>query len=227
MVRKLIVEVVDARNLTPKDGHGTSSPFVQVDYYGQRKRTKTAICELNPTWNEVLEFNVAKPSDAQVLGDMLEVVIYHDKNHGPTTRNNFLGWIRLDSTQLFVKKGEEVLIYFPLQKKSLLSWIQGDIGLKIYYVDLDENEVVPPPPPPEPEKKQEEPPAVAASPPPEPAPAPPAADGEKPNEEPPAAAAEAAAAPPPENAEAEPEKPTESSQPPPQPVVEEPTPPDS
>lgn len=229
MVRKLIVEVVDARNLMPKDGHGTSSPYVQVDYYGQRKRTKTAICELNPTWNEVLEFNVAKPSDAQVLGDMLEVVIYHDKNHGPTTRNNFLGWICLNSTQLFVKKGEEALIYFPLQKKSLLSWIQGDIGLKIYYVDHDENEVAPPPPPPEPEKKQEEPPAVAApAPPPEPAPAPPAADGEKPNEEPPAAAAEAesAAAPPPENAEAEPEKPTESSQPPPQPTVEESTPPE-
>ena len=124
MVRKLTVEVVDAQNLMPKDGHGTSSP------YGQRKGTKTAICKLNPTWNEVLEFNVAKPSNAQVLGDMLEVVIYYDKNHGPTMRNNFLGWVCLNSTQLFVKKGKEALIYFPLQKKSLLSWIQGDIGLK-------------------------------------------------------------------------------------------------
>ncbi|KAH7853994.1 hypothetical protein Vadar_008924 [Vaccinium darrowii] len=59
-VQKLIVEVVDARNLSPKDGHGTSSPYVILDYYGQRKRTQTAARDLNPTWNESLEFNVGK-----------------------------------------------------------------------------------------------------------------------------------------------------------------------
>ncbi|KAJ7976406.1 C2 domain-containing protein [Quillaja saponaria] len=140
-VRKLIVEIVDARNLLPKDGQGTSSPYVVVDFYGQRKRTHTAVRHLNPAWNEMLEFNVGKPSD--VFGDMLELDVYHDRNYGPTRRNNFLGRIRLSSTQ-FVKKGEEALMYYPLEKKYLLSWIQGDIGLKIYYVD----EVIPPPPPP-------------------------------------------------------------------------------
>ncbi|GMH23018.1 hypothetical protein Nepgr_024861 [Nepenthes gracilis] len=143
-VRKLIVEVVDARNLQPKDGHGTSSPYVVVDFYGQRKRTKTAIRDLNPTWNEVLDFNVGGPSD--VFGNMLEIDIYHDKNYGPTRRINFLGRVRLNSSQ-FVKKGEEALMYFPLEKKYFLSWIQGELGMKIYYVD----EVVPPPvPPPKP-----------------------------------------------------------------------------
>ena len=43
--RKLIVEVVGGRNLLPKDG--------------QRKRTKTVVRDLNPTWNEVLDFNMA------------------------------------------------------------------------------------------------------------------------------------------------------------------------
>ncbi|KAL0374723.1 UNVERIFIED_CONTAM: protein QUIRKY [Sesamum radiatum] len=146
VVRKLIVEVVDARNLSPKDGHGASSPYVILDFHGQRRKTRTVIRDLNPAWNEALEFNVGKTSE--VFGDVLELDVFHDKNVGPTTRNNFLGRVRLSSRQ-FVKKGEEALIYYPLEKKSLFSWIQGEIGLKIYFVD----EVVPPPaPPPPPEE---------------------------------------------------------------------------
>lgn len=140
-LRKLIVEVVDARNLLPKDGHGTSSPYVVVDYYGQRKRTRTVVRDINPTWNEVLEFNVGPPSS--VFGDILELDVNHDRNYGPTRRNNFLGRIRLSSTQ-FVKRGEEALIYFHLEKKSLFSWVQGEIGLRIYYSDGDAPPLSPP-----------------------------------------------------------------------------------
>ncbi|WMV08980.1 hypothetical protein MTR67_002365 [Solanum verrucosum] len=131
-VRKLVVEVIEARNLLPKDGHGTSSPYVLVDFYGQRRKTRTVTRDLSPQWNEMLEFNVGKPSD--VFGDMLELDVYHDKSIGPTTRNNFLGRIRLSATQ-FVKKGEEALIYYPLEKKYWFSWISGEIGLKIYFVE--------------------------------------------------------------------------------------------
>ncbi|KNA06939.1 hypothetical protein SOVF_176470 [Spinacia oleracea] len=146
-VRKLIVEVVDARNLLPKDGHGTSSPYVVVDFYGQRKRTKTIVKDLNPTWNEALEFNMGGPST--VFGDILEIDVYHDKNYGPTRRHNHLGRVRFSSSSTqFVRKGEEALMYFPLEKKYLLSWIQGEIGLKVYYSD---EAPTPPPPPPEPE----------------------------------------------------------------------------
>ncbi|KAF6150154.1 hypothetical protein GIB67_023109 [Kingdonia uniflora] len=141
--RKLVVEVVDARSLLPKDGHGTSSPYVMVDFYGQRKRTRTVHRDLNPNWNELLEFNVGV-SQSEVFGDILEIDVHHDRIAGPTRRNNFLGRIRLNSTQ-FVRKGEEALMYFPLEKKNFFSWIQGEIGLKIYYV----NEEPPPPPPPE------------------------------------------------------------------------------
>ncbi|KAJ6763067.1 hypothetical protein OIU79_023752 [Salix purpurea] len=123
--QKLIVEVVDARNLLPKDGHGSS------------------------TWNETLEFNVGKPSN--VFGDMLELEVFHDKNHGPTRRINHLGRLKLSSSQ-FVRRGEEALIYYPLEKKYMLSFIQGEIGLKIYYQD----EVIPPPPLPQPAAAQEE-----------------------------------------------------------------------
>ncbi|CAK9181044.1 unnamed protein product [Ilex paraguariensis] len=247
--RKLIVEVADARNLLPKDGHGTSSPYVVLDFYGQRKKTRTMIRDLNPVWSKTLEFNVGKPSD--VFGDMLELDVYHDKNVGPTTRDNFLGRVRLSSRQ-FVRKGEEALIYYPLEKKKLFSWIQGEIGLKIYFVD----EIVPPPAPPPP--PQTPPPEANAAPSPEPpalpadaeaAPAasspppsgeattgtdagksdPPAettaeppVENAKPKEEPPPAEA----APQPENATPEAEKQPESADPPPEGRVDpvEPTP---
>ncbi|XP_054807047.1 protein QUIRKY [Prosopis cineraria] len=157
-VRKLIVEVVDARDLLPKDGHGTSSPYVLVDFYGQRKRIPTVARDLNPTWNETLSFNVGKPSD--ILGDMLELDVLHDKNCGPTRRNNFLGRVRLSSSQ-FVRKGEEALIYYQLEKKSLFSWVRGEIGLKIYYVDEEIPQPSPPAPTPAPpeEAKSEAAPA--------------------------------------------------------------------
>ncbi|XP_068634432.1 multiple C2 domain and transmembrane region protein 16 [Aristolochia californica] len=142
IARKLIVEVADARNLLPKDGHGTSSPFVVLDYNGQRRKTQTVRCDLNPAWNETLEFSAEGESSS---GDnMLEADVFHDRRVGPTRRNNFLGRVRLDSRQ-FVRKGEEALIYFPLEKKSFFSWIQGEIGFRIFYVD----EEVPPPPQPD------------------------------------------------------------------------------
>ncbi|TKY47916.1 QUIRKY protein [Spatholobus suberectus] len=172
-VRKLMVEVVDAHNLVPKDGHGSSSPYVVVDFHGQRRKTRTAVRDLNPVWNETLSFNVgASHSDTNIFGDMLELDIYHDKNYGSTRRNNSLGRIRLSSAQ-FVKKGEEALIYYDLEKKHLFSMIQGQIGLKIYYVDdpppQKEEPPPPPPPPAEPEKVEE--------------PLPPPPEGEKPKEE--------------------------------------------
>ncbi|XP_059280879.1 multiple C2 domain and transmembrane region protein 16 [Lycium ferocissimum] len=193
--RKLVVEVIDARNLLPKDGHGTSSPYVVVDFYGQRRKTRTVTRDLSPIWNEMLEFNVGKPSD--VFGDVLELDVYHDKLIGPTTRNNFLGRVKLSARQ-FVKKGEEALIYYPLEKKNLLSWISGEIGLKIYFVEEVVPPPAPPPPPPEEVKAEPEPapPAESTPPPSEAAP-----EGEKPP-------AEEAAPPVPENPttlEAEPE----------------------
>lgn len=142
--KKLIVEVVEARDLLPKDGAGTCSPYVVVDFNGQRKRTTTVHRSLNPTWNEILEFDASNTFVADVSSEPLEVDVVHDRRVTPTRRNNCLGRLRLDSIQ-FVKIGDEALVHFPLQKKSFFSWVRGDIGLKIYYA-----EQLPPPPPPPP-----------------------------------------------------------------------------
>ncbi|KAK1324207.1 hypothetical protein QJS10_CPA02g00567 [Acorus calamus] len=60
---KLIVQVLDACDLMPKDGKGSSNPFVEVEFDGQRHRTQTKLKDLNPFWNETFTFNVLDPSD--------------------------------------------------------------------------------------------------------------------------------------------------------------------
>ena len=154
-VRKLVVEVVEARNLVPKDGTGTSSPYARADFDGQRRKTRTVPRDLNPEWNEPLEFNFPGPGSGgvdPVAGEPLEISVFHDVRVGPSRRNNFLGRVRLDARQ-FVRKGEEALIYFPLEKKSFFSWVRGDIGLKVYYLDE-------PLAPPEPDPPAGDPPAA-------------------------------------------------------------------
>ncbi|RDY11908.1 Protein QUIRKY, partial [Mucuna pruriens] len=133
-VRRVVVEVIDARNLLPKDGQGSSSPYVVVDFDGQRKRTTTRFKELNPVWNEPLEFIVSDPDNMEF--EELEVELYNDKKfgNGSGRKNHFLGRVKLYGTQ-FSRRGEEALVYYTLEKRSVFSWIRGEIGLRIYYYD--------------------------------------------------------------------------------------------
>ncbi|WJX25442.1 hypothetical protein P8452_14480 [Trifolium repens] len=130
-VRKLIVEVINAKNLMPKDGQGTASAYAIVDFDGQRKRTKTKSRDLNPQWDEKLVFLVLDKES--MVSETLEVNLYNDKK---TTgkRSTFLGKVKV-SGSTFVKCGEEVIIYYPLEKRSVFSQIKGELGLKVCYVD--------------------------------------------------------------------------------------------
>ncbi|KAL4607170.1 hypothetical protein ACB092_09G154800 [Castanea dentata] len=75
--RKLVVEVCNAKNLMPKDGQGTASAYAIVDFDGQRRRTKTKFRDLNPEWDEKLEFLVHDKETME--SEMLEVNLYNDK----------------------------------------------------------------------------------------------------------------------------------------------------
>nr|GMC52660.1 protein QUIRKY [Ipomoea batatas] len=158
-IRKLVIEVIDARNLLPKDGQGSSSAYVVVDFDGQKRRTSTVCRNLNPVWNEVLEFVVSDPKTMEF--EELEIDVYNDKklSNGNARKNQFLGRVKVYGTQ-FARRGEEGLIYFQLEKRSVFSWVRGELGLKIYYYDeLVQEEEPPPeeqPPPPPPPPPQEE-----------------------------------------------------------------------
>ncbi|CAI9753882.1 unnamed protein product [Fraxinus pennsylvanica] len=142
-VRKLVVEVIEARDLLPKDGQGSSSPYVIVDFNGQKKRTSTVERNLNPVWNEAVEFFMSNPKTMEF--EELYVEVYNDKklSNGNARKNHFLGRVKLYGTQ-FAKRGDEGLVYFTLEKKSVFSWIRGELGLKIYYYDEILVELAPP-----------------------------------------------------------------------------------
>ncbi|MED6139167.1 hypothetical protein PIB30_081381 [Stylosanthes scabra] len=143
--RKLRVEILDARNLMPKDGRGISSPYVVVTFGSQEYKTQTKVRDLNPVWNETMLFDIEPPlpnKKVKFLGanqprkDVLSLKVKHDKRHGPTGRSGDLGQVCLYSKH-FVAKGDEVLRYYPL-KRTIYKNQKGEIGLKIYYINQEE-----------------------------------------------------------------------------------------
>lgn len=132
----MVVEVCNARNLMPKDGQGTACAYAVVDFDGQRRRTATRPRDLNPHWGERLEFLVHHPD---AMADTLELNVYNDKKAvagaGSGRRGGtFLGKVKVAAAS-FARAGDEALVYYPLEKRSVFSQIKGEIGLKIWFVD--------------------------------------------------------------------------------------------
>ena len=124
---KLVVEIVDAHDLMPRDGEGSASPFVEVDFGNQRSRTTTIPKNLNPIWNQKLLFNFDQAKNQ--YHQTIEVCVYHERRLIPS--RTFLGRARIPCSAI-VKKGEEVYQTFQLEKKRFFSPIKGEVGLKIY-----------------------------------------------------------------------------------------------
>ncbi|OAY23751.1 hypothetical protein MANES_18G104300v8 [Manihot esculenta] len=132
MATKLVVEVLDASGLMPKDGQGSANPFVQVNFDDQRQRTQTKPNDLNPCWNEKLVFNVR---DLKNLPEkIIEVVLYHDRKGEGVHDKNFLGRVRISGVSVPSSESEANVQRCPLEKRSIISNVKGDVALKIYAV---------------------------------------------------------------------------------------------
>ncbi|KAK9052049.1 hypothetical protein SSX86_028677 [Deinandra increscens subsp. villosa] len=138
--RKLMVEVCNAKNLMPKDGQGTASAYVIVDFDGQRRRTKTISRDLNPQWDEKIEFLVH--DIASMATEILEFNVYND-NKKTGKRSTFLGKVKITGTS-FPKSGSEALMKSLLRRQKRRS-------LRRPKLRLAETEEKPPE-----EKKEEE-----------------------------------------------------------------------
>ncbi|PIN00796.1 Ca2+-dependent phospholipid-binding protein Synaptotagmin [Handroanthus impetiginosus] len=124
----LVVEVLEANDLMPKDGHGSASPFVEVEFQGQRQRTSTKPKTLNPSWNEKLIFNVKNPQD--IPNQTIEVVVYNDNKRGH--HKNFLGRVRISGISIPLPDQDILVQKYPLDKRGIFSHVKGDIALKVY-----------------------------------------------------------------------------------------------
>ncbi|KDP43429.1 hypothetical protein JCGZ_16716 [Jatropha curcas] len=137
----LIVEVIDAHDLMPKDGEGSASSFVEVDFQNQLSKTKTIPKNLNPAWNQKLVFDLTESEN--IHNQSIEVSVYNERRI--IDGRNFLGRVRIPCSHI-VKKGEEVYQTFQLESKRFFSPVKGDIGLKICISPESKTKSPPPPP---------------------------------------------------------------------------------
>ncbi|GFP93005.1 multiple c2 and transmembrane domain-containing protein 2 [Phtheirospermum japonicum] len=127
---KLVVEVVRAHNLMPKDGQGSSNAFVELHFDSQKFRTTVKEKDLDPFWNETFCFNVSNPDDLNNL--TLEAHVYNTNK--TTNSKTSLGKVRIASSS-FVTHSDAVVFNYPLEKGSIFSRARGELGLKVYLTD--------------------------------------------------------------------------------------------
>ncbi|KAF2319401.1 hypothetical protein GH714_015509 [Hevea brasiliensis] len=99
---KLVVEVVDAHDLMPKDGEGSASTYVEVDFQNQLSKTKTVPKTLNPVWNQKLVFDLDETKSK--YHQSIEVSIYNKRR--PIPGRNFLGRVRIPCSNIVKKESE-------------------------------------------------------------------------------------------------------------------------
>ncbi|MCO5591855.1 hypothetical protein L7F22_045848 [Adiantum nelumboides] len=130
---KLVVEILHASNLPPKDGDGSASAYVEVIFDAQMLRTRTKHKNLNPAWNEKLEFTV---SDRKVLEEeCLEVNVYSNRKAGP---RRLLGKAKLEPEHIRRRDSESapVPIPIPFEKGwSIFTKNKGELFLSAYWTE--------------------------------------------------------------------------------------------
>ncbi|KAK2658917.1 hypothetical protein Ddye_005450 [Dipteronia dyeriana] len=136
---KLVVQVVDASDLMPKDGQGSASSYVEVEFDGQKQRTHTKPKNLNPSWSQALVFNITNPRD--LPHNTILITVYNERKGGGSgtgsgPSKDFLGRVRISGDFVALSESDANVQRYPLDKKCLFSHIKGDIALKIYTVHV-------------------------------------------------------------------------------------------
>ncbi|KAJ0972061.1 hypothetical protein J5N97_020020 [Dioscorea zingiberensis] len=134
---KVAVEVVEASDLMPKDGHGSANPYVEAELAGQHQRTATVFNSLNPSWRQTLVFSIPDPSS---LSDLtLDLSLYHEPHPpSPSLRRHSLGRIRLSVASFSPSPSSAPVLRFPLEKRGLFSRVSGDVSLRLYHLQADD-----------------------------------------------------------------------------------------
>lgn len=120
---KLLVRVIEARNLLAMDPNGFSDPYVKLQLGKQRFKTKVVKKSLNPSWDEEFSFRVEDLNEELVLSVLDEDKYFND---------DFIGWIRISASKVFDSEDKSLgTAWYALQPKSSKSK-NKDCGMFVF-----------------------------------------------------------------------------------------------
>uniref|UniRef100_A0A2N9EWF3 C2 and GRAM domain-containing protein n=1 Tax=Fagus sylvatica TaxID=28930 RepID=A0A2N9EWF3_FAGSY len=127
MRMKLMVRVIEARNIPPMDLNGLSDPYVKIQLGKQKFRSKVVKKSLNPQWGEEFGFRVDDLNE-----ELLVFVLDEDKYFN----DDFVGQLRIPVSKVFDSEDKSLgPSWYSLQPKNKKSKNKdcGEILLTIYF----------------------------------------------------------------------------------------------
>lgn len=124
---KLVVRVIEARNLPAMDLNGLSDPYVRLQLGRNRFRTKVVKKSLNPSWGEEFSFWVEDLSEDLVVSVLDEDKYFND---------DFVGQLRVPVSRVFDAEVKSLgTTWYSLHPKSKKSRSRdcGEILLNIFF----------------------------------------------------------------------------------------------
>ncbi|KAI9223540.1 phosphatidylserine decarboxylase-domain-containing protein [Blastocladiella britannica] len=131
MAPTLRVQIFAARNLLAKDMNGSSDPFVVVELGKQSLKTQIVMKNLNPEWNEELDFELPMPPPLS-----LKLTVWDWDKVG---RNDFLGVAYIPIEEVLTQRMDDqsmaaadrsAINWLPLRQRSASSRVQGEIQIR-------------------------------------------------------------------------------------------------
>lgn len=125
---KLVVQVIEARNIPAMDPNGFSDPYVKLQLGKQRFKTKVVKKCLNPSWCQDFTFKV---------DDMKEELVLCVMDEDKFSLDDFVGQVKIPISRVFDAIDKSLgTTWYPLQpknKKSKNRDYSGDILLNICF----------------------------------------------------------------------------------------------
>ncbi|OIW13880.1 hypothetical protein TanjilG_31769 [Lupinus angustifolius] len=125
---KVVVRVIEAKNLPPMDHNGFSDPYVRLQIGKQRFRTKVIKKCLNPKWDEEFSFSVDDPNEELVVTVMDEDKLFDE----------LVGQFEVPMSLVFDKETKSIgTAWYALQTKSkkFKNKESGEVSLSIYFLE--------------------------------------------------------------------------------------------
>lgn len=109
MNMKLLVRVIEARNIPGNDPNGLSDPYVKLQLGRQKFRTKVVKKCLNPSWCEEFTFRIDEFKEELVITVLGEDKYFND---------DFVGQVKFNLSKVFETEGKSLgTAWYTLQPK--------------------------------------------------------------------------------------------------------------